>query len=145
MIEYASRVNLQTKCKLTEYQSFLLRLLNGYFVLVGSAMFGATFNLVTRVGLPYFLEHWKIWKLIVYHLILKITGFSQKTQNWSWKFMLRFVFDCFCFCFQFCFVLFLTNCHYCFELCTIVKVTNASVSSRTLWQSKLTESHHEFT
>ena len=29
-----------------------LRLLIGYFMLVGSAMFGAIFNLVTRVGLP---------------------------------------------------------------------------------------------
>ena len=29
----------------------ILRLLIGYFILVGSAMFGAMFNLVTRVGL----------------------------------------------------------------------------------------------
>ena len=36
---------------------------------LGVAMFGATFNLVTRVGLPLFLEHWKmvVWKLIVQH------------------------------------------------------------------------------
>ena len=35
--------------------------------LIGSAMFGATFNLVTRVRLPWFLEHWKmiVFKLIV--------------------------------------------------------------------------------
>ena len=26
---------------------------------IGSVMFVATFNLVARVGLPYFLEHWK--------------------------------------------------------------------------------------
>ena len=31
------------------YGKFLLRL-------IGSVMFGATFNLATRVGLPYFLE-----------------------------------------------------------------------------------------
>ena len=28
--------------------------------LIGSAMFGATFNLVTRVWLPLFLRHWKM-------------------------------------------------------------------------------------
>ena len=31
---------------------FCLRILSECFILVGSAMFGATFNLVTRVGLP---------------------------------------------------------------------------------------------
>ena len=31
-----------------------LRLLSECLILIGSAMFGATFNLVTRVGLPYF-------------------------------------------------------------------------------------------
>ena len=30
------------------------------FILVGSAMFGATFNLVTRVGLPYLLKYRKM-------------------------------------------------------------------------------------
>ena len=46
----------------------VLRLLSGCFILVGSAMFGAIFSLVTRVGLPWFSEHWKIvaWKLISY-------------------------------------------------------------------------------
>ena len=34
------------------FQHILLRLLNECFIVVGSAMFGATFNLVTRVGLP---------------------------------------------------------------------------------------------
>ena len=33
----------------------ILRLLTGCFILVGSLMFGVTFNLVTRVGLLYFL------------------------------------------------------------------------------------------
>ena len=33
-------------------QTFILRLLTECFILVGSVMFGATFNLVTRVGLP---------------------------------------------------------------------------------------------
>ena len=31
-------------------------------------MFGATFNLVTRAGLPWFLEQ---WKMIVFQIILK--------------------------------------------------------------------------
>ena len=35
------------------------RLLTECLILVGSAMVGATFNLLTRVGLPYFLEHRK--------------------------------------------------------------------------------------
>ena len=29
-----------------------LRLLSEFLILIGSAIFGATFNLVTRVGLP---------------------------------------------------------------------------------------------
>ena len=33
-----------------------LRLLTASLILAGSAMFGTTFNLVTRVGLPLFLE-----------------------------------------------------------------------------------------
>ena len=46
-----------------------LRLPTKCFILVGSAMFGATFNLVTCVELPKFLEHRKpvVWKLIIYH------------------------------------------------------------------------------
>ena len=39
------------------FPNIMLRLLTGCFILVGSAMFGATFNLVTRVGLQSFLEH----------------------------------------------------------------------------------------
>ena len=41
-------------------QSFSLRL-------IGSAMFGATFNLATRVRLPQVLEH---WEMIVFKLII---------------------------------------------------------------------------
>ena len=37
--------------KIKGYDKFSLRL-------IGSAMFNATFNLVTRVGLPLCLEHW---------------------------------------------------------------------------------------
>ena len=49
-----------------------LRLLTECFILVGSAVFGATFNLVTRVGLPFVLEHRKIvvLELIIYHQII---------------------------------------------------------------------------
>ena len=41
------------KFLISGYGKFLLRL-------IGFAMFGATFNLVTSVGLPYFLEQWKV-------------------------------------------------------------------------------------
>ena len=36
-------------------------------ILIGSAVFGATFNLFTRVAIPKFLEQWKmeVWKSIV--------------------------------------------------------------------------------
>ena len=34
----------------------MLRLLNEYFILVGFAMFGATFNMITHVGPPLFFE-----------------------------------------------------------------------------------------
>ena len=46
---------------------FDLRLLTKSLTLIGSAMFRATFNLVTRVRQPLFLEHWKIvvWKLML--------------------------------------------------------------------------------
>ena len=37
-------------------ERFLLRLLTERFILVGYAMFGSTFNLATRIGLPEFLE-----------------------------------------------------------------------------------------
>ena len=36
-----------------EAKDDFLRLLTEYFILVRSAMFGATFDLVMRVGLPY--------------------------------------------------------------------------------------------
>ena len=41
-----------------------LRLMTASSILVGSAMFGATFNLVTRVRLSLYLEHWnmEVWK-----------------------------------------------------------------------------------
>ena len=49
--------------------AYLLRLQSCLesLILIGSAMFGTTFNLVTRFGLPYFLEHWKtvVWKSII--------------------------------------------------------------------------------
>ena len=41
--------------KMMKYIS--LRLLTKTVILIGSAMFGATFNLVTRVELMQFLEH----------------------------------------------------------------------------------------
>ena len=59
----------------------ILRLLTECFILFGPAMFGATFNLVSRVGLPYFSEHWKIvvWKLLLYQLTTVLaTGMSWK-------------------------------------------------------------------
>ena len=37
-----------------------LRLLSEWLILIGSAMFGATFNLVTHVGLPNFFGTLKI-------------------------------------------------------------------------------------
>ena len=52
--------------------------------LIGSAMFGDTFNLVTRVGLPYFLERWKmiVFKLIVQHqIIVLVTETSSKVAS----------------------------------------------------------------
>ena len=33
-----------------------LRRMSESLILIGSAMFGATFNLATRIGLPYFLD-----------------------------------------------------------------------------------------
>ena len=38
----------------------LLKAIFESLILIGSAMFGANFNLFTRVGLPLFLEHWKM-------------------------------------------------------------------------------------
>ena len=42
---------------LFSYETFLLRYGEFLLRLIGSAMFGVTFSLVTRVGLPWFLEH----------------------------------------------------------------------------------------
>ena len=44
----------------TEKVSGSLRRLSESSILIGSAMFGATFKLVTRVKLPYFFEHRKM-------------------------------------------------------------------------------------
>ena len=47
-------------------------------------MFGATFNLVTRVWLPLILEHWKIivFKLIfLYQAIVSVTETSYKMAS----------------------------------------------------------------
>ena len=55
-----------------------------FHILDGSAMFGATFNLITRVGLPYFLQHRNrvVWKWIVYHqIILSATETSNKMAS----------------------------------------------------------------
>ena len=41
---------------MNQMDSSNLRLLIECFILVGSAIFGAIFNLVTSVGLPYCLE-----------------------------------------------------------------------------------------
>ena len=41
-------------------ENTFLRLLTECFNLVGSAIFGATFNLVTHVGLQKLLKHWQI-------------------------------------------------------------------------------------
>ena len=52
--------------------------------LIGSAMFGATFNLAARVGLPQFLEYWKImvFRLIVKHqTIVSVTDISSKMAS----------------------------------------------------------------
>ena len=45
------------------------------FNTIGSAMFGATYNLVTRVGLPLFLEH---SKMVVWKSIISIKGAFDK-------------------------------------------------------------------
>ena len=46
---------------------FLLRL-------IGSAVFGATSNLFTRVELPSFLDH---WNMVIYKLIVSIKQLFQ--------------------------------------------------------------------
>ena len=54
-------------------------------------MFGATFNLVTRVGLTYFFEYWKmvVLKPIVYSIISATETSSKMVstlcQNWFKK------------------------------------------------------------
>ena len=45
-------------------------ILSESLLLLGSGMFGATFNLVTLVGLPYFLEHKKTGSLEIDSLAL---------------------------------------------------------------------------
>ena len=62
------------------------------FILVGSVMFGATFNLVTCVRLPSFLEHWKIvgpiWKLAFHHIKQFNVKFTAKIEFSIGQFML---------------------------------------------------------
>ena len=54
--------------------------------LIGSAMFGAAFNmfnLVTSVGVPTFLEH---WKMIVFKLIVALSNnFSYRKRLPKWR------------------------------------------------------------
>ena len=49
-------------------------------------MLGATFNLVTRVGLSYFLEH---WKMVAFELKLKyqtIVKSQKRLPKWRQHF-----------------------------------------------------------
>ena len=57
---------------------------NGLFSLrlIGPTMFGATFNLVARVGLPYFLEH---RQMVVFKLINYST---QLSASFTFHFMI---------------------------------------------------------
>ena len=45
-------VEIYNPIKYHYHRCHVLRLLSECLILIGSAMFGATFNLVTRVGLP---------------------------------------------------------------------------------------------
>ena len=62
----------------------VLMILTECFILVRSAMFGATFNLVACVGLPKFLEQRKMvfWIWIVYHqIIVSATAMCNKMAS----------------------------------------------------------------
>ena len=67
-----------------KWSSWLLRLPTECFIVIVSAMFGAIFNLVSRVGPPQFLEHRNMvdWKLIVYYqTIVRAADRSSKMAS----------------------------------------------------------------